>query len=58
MAGSIQNVFSERCIVWEMGDELDVSTDLQEEELQWKWSDWGFECQGEEFGLHCVHGLS
>ena len=36
MAGSIQNVFSERCIVWEMGDELDVSTDLQEEELQWK----------------------
>ena len=49
MAGSIQNV-SERCIVWEMGDELDVRTDLQKEELQWKYSDWGFECQGEEFG--------
>ena len=57
MAGSIQNV-SERCIVWEMGDELDVRTDLQKEELQWKYSDWGFECQGEEFGLHCVQGLS
>lgn len=36
MTGSIQSVFGERHVVWEVGNDLDVRIALGEDELQWK----------------------